>query len=79
MNNMIDNQVKTESLILIPIYNEQKHILNVLREIRKYSPEDLPVSMIYKDKDRTFGNYLDNPGTRLKYYQKIIDSEVKKC
>ena len=59
MYNMIDNQVKTKSLILIPIYNEQKHIFNVLRE--------------------TFGNYLDNPETRLKYYQKIIDSEVKKC
>jgi dolichol-phosphate mannosyltransferase len=41
--------------------------------------KELPVSMIYKDKDRTFGNYLDNPETRLKYYQKIIDSEVKKC
>jgi len=35
--------------------------------------------MIYKDKDRTFGNYLDDPKKRLVYYQKIIDSEVKKC
>jgi glycosyltransferase involved in cell wall biosynthesis len=43
MNNMINNQPKTESLILIPIYNEQKHIFNVLREVRKYSPEDLLV------------------------------------
>ncbi len=43
MNNMIKNQLKTESLILVPIYNEQKHIFNVLREIRKYSPEDLLV------------------------------------
>ena len=41
--------------------------------------KELPVSMIYKDKDRTFGNYLDNPEKRLAYYQKIIDSEVKKC
>ena len=41
--------------------------------------KELPVSMIYKDKNRTFGNYLDNPETRLKYYQKIIDNEVKKC
>jgi len=40
---MINNQPKTESLILIPIYNEQKHIFNVLREVRKYSPEDLLV------------------------------------
>ena len=39
--------------------------------------KELPVSMIYKDKDRTFGNYLDNPIKRLAYYQKIIDSEVK--
>jgi len=37
------NQPKTENLILIPIYNEQKHIFNVLREVRKYSPEDLLV------------------------------------
>ncbi|MBE3127183.1 MAG: glycosyltransferase family 2 protein [Candidatus Atribacteria bacterium] len=43
MNHMINNQPKTESLILIPIYNEQKHIFNVLREVRKYSPEDLLV------------------------------------
>ena len=43
MNDMINNQPKTESLILIPIYNEQKHIFNVLREVRKYSPEDLLV------------------------------------
>jgi len=35
--------------------------------------------LIYKDKDRTFGNYLDDPKKRLAYYQKIIDSEVKKC
>jgi len=41
--------------------------------------KELPVSMIYKDKNRTFGNYLDNPETRLRYYQKIIDNEVKKC
>ncbi len=41
--------------------------------------KELPVSMIYKDKDRTFGNYLDDPKKRLDYYQKIIDSEVKKC
>ena len=41
--------------------------------------KELPVSMIYKNKDRIFGNYLDNPEIRLKYYQKIIDSEVKKC
>lgn len=41
--------------------------------------KELPVSMIYKDKDRTFGNYLDNPEKRLAYYQKIIDNEVKKC
>jgi glycosyltransferase involved in cell wall biosynthesis len=40
---------------------------------------ELLVSMIYKDKDRTFGNYLDDPKKRLVYYQKIIDSEVKKC
>jgi len=40
---------------------------------------ELLVSMIYKDKDRTFGNYLDNPKKRLAYYQKIIDNEVKKC
>lgn len=43
MNNTINNQAKTESLILIPIYNEQKHIFNVLREVRKYSTEDLLV------------------------------------
>jgi len=41
--------------------------------------KELPVSMIYKDKDRTFGNYLNDPKKRLAYYQKIIDSEVKKC
>ncbi|MBA7494092.1 Polyprenol monophosphomannose synthase [subsurface metagenome] len=41
--------------------------------------KELPVSMIYEDKNRTFGTYLDNPETRLKYYQKIIDNEVKKC
>ena len=41
--------------------------------------KELPVSIIYKDKDRTFGNYLDDPEKRLAYYQKIIDSEVKKC
>ncbi len=45
----------------------------------KLTVKELPVSMIYKDKNRTFGNYLDNPETRLKYYQKIIDNEVKKC
>ena len=39
----MNNQPKTENLILIPIYNEQKHIFNVLREVRKYSPEDLLV------------------------------------
>jgi len=43
MNNTIKNQAKTESIILVPIYNEQKHIFNVLREVRKYSPEDLLV------------------------------------
>jgi glycosyltransferase involved in cell wall biosynthesis len=41
--------------------------------------KELPVTMIYKDKNRTFGNYLDNPKKRLDYYHKIIDSEVKKC
>jgi len=41
--------------------------------------KELPVSMIYIDKNRTFGNYLDDPKKRLAYYQKIIDSEVKKC
>jgi len=41
--------------------------------------KELPVSIIYKDKNRTFGNYLDDPKKRLDYYQKIIDSEVKKC
>jgi len=41
--------------------------------------KELPVRMIYKDKNRTFGNYLDDPKKRLDYYQKIIDSEVKKC
>lgn len=41
--------------------------------------KELPISMIYKDKNRTFGNYLDNLETRLRYYQKIIDNEVKKC
>ena len=41
--------------------------------------KELPVSLIYKDKTRTFGNYLDDPKKRLAYYQKIIDSEVKKC
>ena len=35
--------------------------------------------MIHKDKNRTFDNYLDDPKKRLDYYQKIIDSEVKKC
>ncbi len=45
----------------------------------KLTVKELPVSMIYKDKNRTFGNYLDNPETRLRYYQKIIDNEVKKC
>ncbi|GAJ22871.1 unnamed protein product, partial [marine sediment metagenome] len=37
MNNMTNNQPKTESIILVPIYNEQKHIFNVLREVRKCS------------------------------------------
>ncbi|GAI09467.1 unnamed protein product [marine sediment metagenome] len=37
------NQPKTDSLIVIPIYNEQKYILNVLREVRKYSSDDLVV------------------------------------
>ncbi|HBY57997.1 MAG TPA: glycosyltransferase family 2 protein [Candidatus Atribacteria bacterium] len=41
--------------------------------------KELPVSMIYKDKTRTFGNYLDDPEKRLAYYQKIIDNEVKRC
>jgi len=41
--------------------------------------KELPVSMIYKDKDRTFGNCLNDPEKRLDYYLKIIDSEVKKC
>jgi len=40
---MIDNQVKTENLILIPIYNEQKYIFNVLREVRKYSKDNILV------------------------------------
>jgi len=43
MNNIVNGQAKTESLILIPIYNEQKHIFNVLREVRKYSTENLLV------------------------------------
>lgn len=43
MNNMANNQPQTDGLILIPIYNEQKHIVNVLREVRKYSSEDLLV------------------------------------
>jgi len=34
---------KTENMILIPIYNEQKHIFNVLREVRKYSRTDILV------------------------------------
>ena len=45
----------------------------------KLTVKELAVSMIYKDKNRTFGNYLDDPKKRLDYYQKIIDSEVKKC
>ena len=32
---------RTENVILIPIYNEQKHIFNVLREIRKFSQDDI--------------------------------------
>jgi len=39
--------------------------------------KELAVSMIYMDKNRTFGNRLDNPETRLKYYIKIINREVK--
>jgi len=39
--------------------------------------KELAVSMIYMDKNRTFGNRLDNPETRLKYYLKIINREVK--
>ena len=39
--------------------------------------EEFPVSMIYRDKSRTFGKRLDDPEIRLAYYQKIIDNEVK--
>ena len=41
--NKMNNQSKTITLIVIPIYNEQKYILNVLREVRKYSQDDLVV------------------------------------
>jgi len=34
---------KTENIILIPIYNEQKHIFNVLREVRKFTQDDIIV------------------------------------
>ena len=37
------NLNRTENLILIPIYNEQKHIFNVLREVRKFSQNDIVI------------------------------------
>jgi len=41
--------------------------------------KEIAVSMIYLDKNRTFGGHLDNFETRLKYYIKIINREVQKC
>lgn len=42
----------------------------------KLSVKELPISRIYLNLDRTFGNDLDNPDLRLKYYEKILEKEI---
>jgi len=39
--------------------------------------KEIPVNMIYLDKNRNFGDRLDNPEFRYNYYINIIDREVK--
>ena len=38
--------------------------------------KEIPVPRIYKNLNRSFGEELDNPETRLKYYNNVIDKEL---
>ena len=41
--------------------------------------EELPVPLIYLDKNRSFGEALDNAATRLAYYRDVIDRSMAAC
>ena len=41
--------------------------------------EEVPVPLIYLDKNRSFGEVLDNAATRLAYYRDVIDRSVAAC
>jgi len=40
--------------------------------------EEIPVPLIYQHLDRRFGGDLDDPQSRLAYYRRVLDNELKK-
>lgn len=40
--------------------------------------KEIQVKLIYNDFTKRFGNGLDNPDVRLRYYRSIIENEIKK-
>ena len=40
--------------------------------------QEIPITRIYQNLDRSFGDNLDDPKKRLKYYQTIITREAEK-
>jgi len=43
------------------------------------SVKEIPVSLVYVDPTRTFGNNLDDAAKRLAYYRRVIEREVKRA
>ncbi len=39
---------------------------------------EIPIRLIYKDANRSFGEFLDNPAHRLAHYQNALDCELAK-
>lgn len=42
----------------------------------KLRVEELPVSLIYNDPNRTFGGTLDDPAVRLAHYREVLEREI---
>lgn len=45
----------------------------------KLRVEELPVSLIYNDPNRSFGGTLDDPAVRLAHYRNVLHRELERC
>ncbi|MEM1330572.1 MAG: glycosyltransferase family 2 protein [Planctomycetota bacterium] len=41
--------------------------------------DEVPVRLIYKDRRRTFGGALDDPGSRVEAYRRLLHAELFRC